>query len=465
MRLRSQFFLTMSLLISFILAFVALTLIAMERQFLVKETDRRQRAALESVAGIVREAHITRDPLLMLNYLKLSEQTYPEIGWLCIVDSEGKIQASLDINLFGVDRSSVSLPENIVLLSQEVVSNGRGLGRVEVGFDQVRLESYIQASLLKVRNRVTVIGLWALLLGFFGSLLLALNLTRPIRLLSDVANEIGKGKWDTPVPTAKRKDELGDLSRSFQKMTAQLKELDQMKQDFVASMTHELRSPLSIIESHANSVLQDLGQAQGLSQNDRNDWISSMAHIKDSAFRLSRFVTELLDIAKIERGKLDLNLQKVSLASMIHEILASLVPKAEEKKLTLYEQIGKDLPAIYADPDRIHQVFINLIGNALKFTPEGGKIIVGAQALSQGWVYVKVVDTGPGIPQEFMSRIFSKFEQVKGLHDRRQGTGLGLSICKGIIESHGGKIGVKLNDVGGSEFYFTLPMAENEKTV
>ncbi|HAH31425.1 MAG TPA: hypothetical protein DCL44_03820 [Elusimicrobia bacterium] len=460
MRLRSKLFLTISLLIVFILAFVALSLLTMERQFLTRETDKRQEAALENTVGIVREAHITWDPILMVNYLKLIAQAHPEIGWLCIVDTEGKIQAGLDMSLLGIERTQISPPEKVRLLSRTVSSNGVTLGSVEVGFDKDRMESYLQASLSKVRERITIIGLCALVLGFIGSFLLAQSLSGPIRVLSMVAGEIGKGELDTPVPTVNRRDELGDLSRSFQEMAGHLKELDRMKQDFVAGTTHELRSPLGIIESHANAVLSDLGEVKGIPENYRTDWTSSMTHIKNSSLRLNRFISDLLNMAKIERKRLDLNFQEVSFSKIIDEVLLSFAPKARERKIVLFKQVSQNLPLVSADPERIHQVLVNLTGNALKFTPAGGKITVGARVQQQGWIYITVTDTGPGISAEFRSRIFSKFEQAKGLSGREgeRGTGLGLAICKGIVEGHGGKVGVESRAGQGSEFYFTIPI-------
>ncbi|OGS07922.1 MAG: hypothetical protein A2270_02625 [Elusimicrobia bacterium RIFOXYA12_FULL_51_18] len=460
MKLQSRFFITISLLTAFILAFITFSMVAVNKRLLAKEADMRQETALETTVGIVREAYLTRDTILMVNYLKLVKQDHTEIGWLCITDSTGKVQASLDMNLLGMERSHIRLPENIRLLSRTVSSNAGTLGSVEVGFDMNIVETHLQASMFKIKKRIAIAGLWALVLGFIGSYLLALNLSGPIRVLSMAAGEIGKGNLEASLPTVKRRDELGDLSKAFLEMATHLKELDQMKQDFVSGTTHEFRSPLGIIESHATAVMQDLEAVKGIPENYRNDWLSSMSHIKSSSLRLNRFISDLLNMAKIERGKMNLNLQVVPLSGIIEETLLFFSPKAAEKKIDLLKDIPSHLPLVNADDDRIRQVLINLIGNALKFTPSGGKITAGARVQPQGWIYVNVVDTGPGIPGEFMSRIFSKFEQAKGLSPRagERGTGLGLAICKGIVEGHGGEIGVKSQTGQGSEFYFTLPI-------
>ena len=194
MKLQSRFFITISLLIAFILAFITVSLIAVNKRLLADETDMRQKTALETTVGIVREAYLTRDTILMVNYLKLVKQDHTEIGWLCITDSAGKVQANLDMNLLGMKRSQIRLPESIRLHSRTVSSNAGTLGSVEVGFDINIVETHLQASMFKIKKRIAVAGLWALALGFIGSYLLALNLSGPIKALSAAAGEIGKGR-------------------------------------------------------------------------------------------------------------------------------------------------------------------------------------------------------------------------------------------------------------------------------
>lgn len=460
MKLQNKFFVTISLLTVFILAVISFSLIAVNEKLLHKEADLRQETTLDNTMGIVREAHLTRDTLLLVNYLKLVGKDAPEIGWLCVTDPEGRVQASLNMNQLGMKRGLISLPENIKLLSRTVSSRTGALGGVEVGFDTGVVESGIRENMLKIKERIALAGLWALALGFIGSYLLALNLSRPIKALSAAAAEIGKGKLDPPLHLLSRRDELGELSKAFVEMAGHLRELDRMKQDFVSGTTHELRSPLGIIESHAQAVLQDLREVKGLPGDYRSDWISSMNHIRNSSARLNRFISDLLDTAKIERGKMELKLRDVSLQELIDDTALFFAPKAAERNIGLFKDIPQRLPSVGADPDRIRQVLINLIGNALKFTPAGGKITVGALASPQGWLLVNVSDTGPGVPQEFMGRIFSKFEQAKDFYGRagEGGTGLGLAICKGIVEGHGGKIGVESKPGQGSDFYFTLPL-------
>lgn len=460
MKLQNKFFLAMSLLTAFILAVISFSLIAVNERLLRKEADLRQATALDNAVGIVREAHLTRDPLLLVNYLRIVGQGRSEIGWLCVTDREGKVQASLNMNQLGMKRGQISLPENIRLLSRTVSSRTGPLGGAEVGFDTNIVESRIRESMLQIEARIALAGLWALALGFIVSYLLALNLSRPIQSLSAAAAEIGKGRLDPPANLMARRDELGELSKAFVEMAGRLKELDRMKQDFVSGTTHELRSPLGIIESHAQAVLQDLKEVKGLPEDYRSDWISSMNHIRNSAARLNRFISDLLNVAKIERGKLDLRLQPVSLAALVDETVLLFAPKAAEKNISLSRDIPQPLPPVSADPERVRQVLINLVGNALKFTPAGGTVTVGATESGQGWLLVNVADTGPGVPREFMGRIFSKFEQAKDFYGRagEGGTGLGLAICKGIVEGHGGKIGVESTPGQGSDFYFTLPL-------
>ena len=464
MRLRAKVLSLVNLLIALVIAAVGASLWTSERRVLLREAERRQYAALEAAAGILREAHITSDPLLLVNYLKLIEQTHPEVKWLCIVDKDGKIQASQDTNLIGDDRSLVAVPDELRLLTRPVASGGRSLGHIEIGFHKGMTAGAVESALSDLTERLSVIGLGAMALGFVCSFLLAEHISSPIRHLSQAAAEIGQGRLETSLDIS-RGDELGDLADSFKVMSLKLKELDHMKQDFVTTTTHELRSPLGAIESHANAVLEDLAGSDGIPPETlRKDWASSLQHIKVNTARLRRFINALLDLARIERGKLDFNPTRVSLGEIIEELTAFFGPQAQERGIGLSHRVSPALPAVFADPERVHQVLVNLLGNALRFTPAGGAVRIIAVVDSPKFVRVQVADTGPGIPKEFMGRLFTKFERHRrpGAMPRDPGgTGLGLAICKGIVERHGGLIGIESSSGRGSVFYFTLPVAES----
>jgi hypothetical protein len=187
--------------------------------------------------------------------------------------------------------------------------------------------------------------------------------------------------------------------------------------------------------------------------------------------RLTNILNDLLSLSRIESGKIELNFENVELKGIIELTASSLRPQADVKSIQIEVGVPEQLPAVYGDPEKIEQILTNLIGNSIKFTAEGGKILITAKHLPKGKeggygdkVAVSVKDTGIGIPPEHLDAIFEKFHQVEGsLHRSVSGTGLGLAITKGLVEAHQGKIWVESEVEKGSVFTFTLPLAEGER--
>ncbi len=231
------------------------------------------------------------------------------------------------------------------------------------------------------------------------------------------------------------------------------REIDQMKNEFVSLVSHELRTPLAAMKAATENMFDGLTGALNPTQTD------CVVLIKRNIQRLSRLISDLLDIARIESGKLEMHKQAVDLRVVIGDMLALLRLPAQDKSITLSAKVDEQLPGVDADSDKITQVLTNLVGNALKFTPAGGAISVGAVRDGQ-WVKVGVSDTGIGIPSQALDKVFDKFYQVAGVDQQMKvkGTGLGLPISKGIIEKHGGKMWVESEINKGSTFYFTLPV-------
>ena len=231
-----------------------------------------------------------------------------------------------------------------------------------------------------------------------------------------------------------------------------LKELDKMKSDFVSNVSHELRTPLTSIKGSVDNMLD------GLTGSLNEKQIRYVTRIKSNSDRLARLINELLDLSKIEAGKISLNPIDLSLSVVAQEVAENMRQAATEKLIKL-EVVSHDGEAkAWADRDKVVQVLMNLIGNAVKFTPPQGKITVAIQRNDDEWVQVYVSDTGPGISKEEADKIFHKFYQVpQGSERTSRGTGLGLAICKGLVEMHGGKIWLESEPGRGSTFYFTLP--------
>lgn len=232
-------------------------------------------------------------------------------------------------------------------------------------------------------------------------------------------------------------------------------EATRARDEVLAVVAHDLRNPLSTILMSC-SVLLD-----GLPPLEANDTASAerrpLVLMRRAAERMQRLIQDLLDVKRIESGRLGVEPRAEVLGSVITEAVDMLRPLAESNGLGLYDEVPPNLPLALIDPPRIQQVLSNLVGNAIKFTPRGGRVAVRAEALADG-VRLAVSDSGPGIAADQLPHIFGRFWQAK--RTDRRGIGLGLAIAKGIVEAHGGRIWVESQLGKGSTFYFTVPPAE-----
>lgn len=233
-------------------------------------------------------------------------------------------------------------------------------------------------------------------------------------------------------------------------MTAELRQADQAKDEFLSVISHELRTPLNFIMGFG-SILQD--EVAGPLEPKQHEYLEKMLNGAD---RMLILVNDLLDLAKIQAGKLDLLPQKADFVPVAEEAYTNLKPLSDQKGLELSTELPEKLELIMDGP-RILQVLMNLLGNAIKFTPAGGKILLRGR-FEDDALLVEIVDTGIGIAAEDLPKLFTRFRQLDMSSTRQAGgTGLGLSISKAIVESHGGQIGVRSAKGKGSTFWFRLP--------
>lgn len=231
-----------------------------------------------------------------------------------------------------------------------------------------------------------------------------------------------------------------------------LRELDKMKSDFVSNVSHELRTPLTSIKGSVDNMLDGITGALNEKQS------RYLTRIKSNADRLTRLINNILDLSRIEAGKIDLKPTHLSLVALAQEVTESIRPVAVEKLISLEVASPENSATAWADRDKITQVLMNLVGNAVKFTPAHGKVSVAIQRNGDQWMKISVTDTGPGIPPEEARKIFDRFYQVAQTGNQKaKGTGLGLAISRALVEMHGGKIWVESGMGRGSTFSFILP--------
>jgi two-component system phosphate regulon sensor histidine kinase PhoR len=223
-----------------------------------------------------------------------------------------------------------------------------------------------------------------------------------------------------------------------------------VRQDFVANISHELRTPITSLKALADTLQEGAIDDRSVAQ----DFLKKMNGEID---RLSQMVQELGDLSRIESGETTLNKQPVDIVEIVNKVVESLKAQADRAGLKLNVSISTSLPEALADGDRVQQVLVNLIHNAIKFTPPGGTIDVSAIA-DRDSIQISVADTGIGIPDDDLPRIFERFYKSDKARTSGAGTGLGLAIVKHIIEAHGGSVWVESIEGKGATFYLTVPL-------
>lgn len=304
----------------------------------------------------------------------------------------------------------------------------------------------------------TVLLLFAGGMAFSLGYLLSVSLSSRIRALNKAAKEIARGKLDARVPVGGR-DEVAELGEAFNRMAAQLeaaeeqqRELDALRRELVTWVGHDLRTPLTsirvVVEALADGVVEDSASVERYLQ-------SAQHHIRS----LSRLLDDLFDVAQIEAGGIRVERHPSSVRDLISDTIEGFSTLAKHQGVELEGSIEPGVDPVVMDVPKIERVLANLIDNALRHTPSGGVVHVGASVTSDG-VRVEVRDTGSGIQSKDLPRVFERF--YRGEEDLRReshGAGLGLAIAKGIVEAHGGEIGIDSAVGEGTRVWFTLPQA------
>ena len=372
------------------------------------------------------------------------------------------------------------------------------IGVVRVG---ISLKS-TNAAINRNRNLSTsVIAFASITSGIFFSMLLVMFIIRPLRKFVHGANAIRLGYFNLQIDI-NRTDEIGILAESFNAMIKELKEkkemleasskklkeyseslehivelrthelegktvelksanirlqeADRLKSIFLASMSHELRTPLNSIIGFTGIILQ------GMSGEVNEEQKKQLTMVKNSASHLLSLINDLLDISKIEAGKVELSLEEFRLDDVMRETVETFMPKVKEKGVELLADFSEGLP-LFSDKRRVKQILMNLVSNAVKFTDQGS-VKIASRILKDKILEMRVTDTGIGIKKESMNKLFMPFQQIdSSLTKSHEGTGLGLHLSKKLVALLGGNISAKSRHNKGSEFTFTLPLKYEEE--
>jgi signal transduction histidine kinase len=285
-------------------------------------------------------------------------------------------------------------------------------------------------------------------LALAASALLAYRMARSLGRLSAATASLAAGTWTGPLAVAGR-DEISELGRGFNQMAERLGEVDRLKQEFFSHISHDLRNPLASIQLAAES-LQERAQAAGDAKQARFAYL-----INASATRMTAMVNQILDFTRLRARAIPLDRQPTDLLKVVGRALDELRPLSEEKRIRVdMAAEGRDF-TVLGEEGSLVRVVVNLLGNALHFTPAGGAVRARLAELPER-LELDIEDTGVGIPDDALPWIFEPYRQA---HGPRKGTGLGLAVVKGLVEAHGGTVGVRSELAKGSCFTVTIPKA------
>lgn len=289
---------------------------------------------------------------------------------------------------------------------------------------------------------IIALGLW---------LSLVMSLSRPLRDLVKGTERIARGQFDEKIPV-RAGDELGSLAEAFNRMAEALGDLERMKAEFLAAASHGLRTPLACAKGHLAGL--QAGRQGPLTGEGRR----TADRIEGELDRVSRFVDQLLDLGRIRAGRLNLSFRRIPASAFFTSVGRSFEAVAQEKEVEYRIDVNGDMPErIQADPDRLGEALTNLLDNAFKYTPRGGRVRLAVRG-GGARIRVEVADSGPGIPEGEEALIFERYYRGGGV--TAQGTGLGLAIARGIVEEHGGSIWAENAAPSGARFIFEVPMEQ-----
>ena len=333
-------------------------------------------------------------------------------------------------------------PEMQEMMQEHMGRRGGGGFNNLSNFRAAVLEAVVQAALA------------ALITAVLASLWMSRKVVAPVRRIMQASQRIAAGHYQERVPVDDKDqttghDELGLMAVSFNQMADELEQTEARRRQLIGDVSHELRTPLTTIK----------GYLEGLEDGLLPPEPETYQAMEREAARMQRLVADLQELSRVEAGAYELDKKWLSIQSVIESTLHRLNKQYDDKQIAIQIHAADNLPHIQADEIRLEQVLINLVGNALQYTPAGGKVVISARQ-KQDWLVVAVQDNGAGIPEKDLPFIFDRFYRVDKSRSRAGGgSGIGLTIARHLVEAHGGQIRAFSEGIGkGSTFEFTLPI-------
>ena len=339
------------------------------------------------------------------------------------------------------------LEENCLVYGKDIVTDNVTRGYVFTSTSTQKEDRLIRV----IRNTLINSSVWVVIAAIVVTTFITERLVNPLRKMTKSAKKFGEGDFSERV-AVRGHDEVAQLSLAFNNMADSLENMEKMRNSFLASVSHDLRTPMTTISGFIDGI------TSGAIPPEKHDYYLGI--ISSEVHRLSRLVSLLLDVSRLESGERKFNNEDFDVAEVARIVLISFEKKIEEKSLNVEFDSEDDVMSVFADKDAIHQVLYNLCHNAIKFSDEGGKFIIKLARTDSKKIMISVYDDGQVIPDEDIPHVFDRFyktDKSRGLD--KSGVGLGLYICKTIVNAHGEEIGVNGRD-SGCEFWFTLKASD-----
>jgi len=367
-----------------------------------------------------------------------------QVERIVVSDADGVVVADTQDEMAG---QRLSDAERAVAVP--VVVDGQTVGMVLLPSGEASRpleEEYLR----QVNRSLLWAGLAAAVVALIAGLWLARQLTAPLREMTGAAQQLAG--WSAasgdqvPQVAVRSRDEIGELGQAFNQMAETIGRQERLRRNLMADIAHELRTPLTVIRGDLEALLDGVFEPTP----------EALASVQEEALLLSRLVDDLRALAQAEAGQLCLERQPTDMGELLRGVVSSLDLQAEEHSQTLALEVAPDLPPVDADPQRLRQVVANLVWNALRHTPAGSRVTVGAARRqgSPGEIVVSVADDGPGIAPEELDHVFDRF--WRGKWAGSEGSGLGLAIANELVRAHGGRMWAESKVGQGSTFYFTI---------
>jgi signal transduction histidine kinase len=441
-----------------------------QREFLEEEQNRTNREESGRWALLCEQSVLSKDEITLIHYVR--ELLHSEdVRWASFLATDGRVLMHTELNLkntVAIDAIShwargLDHPTHrtfnetegtpLVVHAGPVRRGDERMGVALLAFDGRGQKDRIHVALMGSLKRFAGATVLCLVIGVLISIGVARGLVWPLNELTKAVRQLGGGDWGAKTSVI-RQDEIGELATAFQEMSRRLAKLDELKDEFVATVSHDLRNPLGAITMATRYLLVPPVPLSAESSR------QILATILVSTARLRNMVDNILDAAKMKQGHLESLKVGFSVNKVMRELYDLFRSQADEYGRTFRLVVPEDLPMVLGDESQTYRILSNLLSNAFKFTSSGDTITLSAVDLGEGWVTIAVEDTGPGIPARDLPQLFHRFKtgENAGIDvKKQQGTGLGLAIALALTEAQGGMLTVSSEMDQGTTFRLTLP--------